>query len=157
MCHSVRLSEREPVTKGGHTTHPLSLSVSCIGSSANQRAVLSARLDADWPRESGNSILMTLDFVKVFIGLFSYFRCFFTVFLVYYHSESLHTMASGNRDHDESFSGQSGLQGSITRSMFYDCGSVGGESDDLVEDNTYHAEMSDISGVIGGDNDGERM
>ena len=76
------------------------------------------------------------------------------MFLVDYHTESVHTMASGNRDHDESFSGPSGLRVSITRSMFYDCGSVGGESDDSVQDPTYHVEMSDISSYIGGDNDG---
>ena len=103
------------------------LCVSCIGSSANQRAVLGAWLDADWPREPGKqSSLMKLDFGSVY-RLILVFPLFFTVFLVDYHTESVHTMASGNRDHDESFSGPSGLRVSITRSMFYDCGCVGGE------------------------------
>ena len=55
------------------------------------------------------------------------FSLFLPCFLVEYHSESVHTMASCNGDHDESFSGPSGSRESIKRSMFYDCGLELGE------------------------------
>ena len=67
------------MTKVGYATHIVSVLVAYGVPPIS--VLLGAHLDADWQREpEKQSSLVTLDFAKVFIGLFSYFHCFLPCF-----------------------------------------------------------------------------